>query len=107
MTKPFKKTTRQFLIPKQDKRIPDGWGIEVKYLDGSPDDTFEGVHRFFVLEGGRWLEITTTDDEVVLISQDVIKRVKCDNRFIAAVEIKRELERKAAAGAAPKPPGAQ
>jgi len=79
------------LLPKDDQRLPDSYGIEIKYVTGRTDKLEIASHK---LNDGL-LEIWTHEDtKISWIPIQNIERIEFDSRFTKMIEIKFENENK-------------
>lgn len=76
-------------LPKDDKRLPDFYGVKIEYITGQTKEFKVASHSF--INSMRAIEIVTFDNEYVVVPMDNVV-LYFDKDFTKIVEIKKELE---------------
>ena len=80
------------LIPKEDQRLPDCYGIKIKYVAGRTEQFEVGSHTFLKETG--ILEFWTHEEsKVSWVPLASVERLEFDERFTKIMEIKAEHDR--------------
>ncbi len=69
----------KLLLPKDSENIPDSYGIEFTYYDGSKLSYKVASHTF--LKEVRAIEVVTSDDLYTVVPLDMVKTIDFDKQF--------------------------